>query len=111
MLRAEDQEIVVADSSAMHTPLNFGGETTRPNQQSVIMMQHNMLTQTQRSNYIRIDTAHSHENSPKHSIDLVERVIEENFNWTKYYQVQQEINQSNGSSAPDDYNKTIQKDE
>jgi len=110
-MRADDQEIVVADSSAMQTPLNFGGTTTRPNQQSVIMMQYNMLTQTQRSNYIRIDTAHSHENSPKHSIDLVERVIEENFNWTKYYQVQQEINQSHGSPAPDDYNKTIQKDE
>ena len=76
-------------------------------------MQHNILTQTQRSNYIRIDTAHSHENSPNHhhSLDLVERGIEENFNWTKYYQVQVEINQSSGSCAPDDYNKTIQKDE
>ena len=111
LLRADDQEIEVADSSALHTPYNFGGAATRPNQQSVIMMHHNMLTQTQRSNYIRIDTAHSHENSPKHQLDLVERVIEENFNWTKYYQVQLDINQSNGSSAPDDYNKTIQKDE
>jgi hypothetical protein len=38
LLRADDQEIEVADSSAMRTPYNFGGATTRPNQQSMIMM-------------------------------------------------------------------------
>ena len=33
LLREEDhQEIEVGDSSAMHTPYNFGGATIRPNQ-------------------------------------------------------------------------------
>jgi len=88
LVRAEDHELQVAHSSMMQTPITQGG-FTRNNQKSILVQGTNHLTHTQRSNnnnnYIRIETAHSHENSPKARMDIVERVIEENFNWTKYY--------------------------
>ena len=99
----------------MNTPFTMGG-ITKNNQKSILVHGGGGNPLHRSNNYIRIETAHSHENSPKAGRDLVERVIEENFNWTKYYQVQKEVQgHANGSAYASedlkDFNKTVQKEE
>jgi len=85
LVRADEEYAEVIEA---HTPIipNFRFQQQKSHLGSV----HDITTGKNKSHqaYIRIETSYSHENSPRCTKDLVERVIEDNFNWTKYCQLQ-----------------------